>query len=397
TSSGFTQTMMAVGYGGGQFVTTGSNSSSDTGHVWTSPDGDAWTDHDSGFHEFMYDVEAVGSRYFITGGKIIVSDNGVDWNVAHDATGWSIQSLAYGDGVYVAGYQFGTSIKSADGGLTWSGMTSAHDSDITGIDYDADLESFIGVCSSGQVLSASPMDDSWTSTVHSVGFGLNDVTWDPATGDHIMVGYSGTIATLSSSDVLSTVPPLTLYTLRGVAVAGSTYVAVGDNGTIITSLDAGASWQTTTPATAETLLDVAHGNGVWLAGGYFGTLLTSPDGINWTDISGSFGHLYGMTFGDGRFVAHGGSGTLMSSTNGTDWEEYHVSSSYLPAGVFADGRFTIAGGDGVILQSVPGGGGGGSGGCSTAAFPEDEPVWPEVFWILLLGAFIWRMRVRVRR
>ena len=396
TPSGFTQTMMAVGYGNGQFVGTGSNSSSDTGHVWTSPDGRVWTDHSSGYDEFMYDVEAIGSRYFITGGKIISSDNGTDWTAAYDATGWSIQSMAYGDGVYVAGFQFGASLRSLDGGTTWKAMTSPVDSDITGIAYDTALGLFIGVCSNGRVLSASPANDYWVSTIHSLSTGLKDVAYDPETGNHLMVGYSGTIATIDSAGVLSTVSPLTPYGLSGVAVAGSTYVAVGDNGTVITSLNSGATWQTVTAATGETLLDVEYGNGMWMAGGYFGALITSPDGVNWTDASGSFSHIYDITYGDGKFVAHGGSGTLMASTDGLTWKEFHVTDSYLPAGVYAEGRFTVAGGDGVILQSLSssGGGGGGGGGCSTAGPLTGLSLLVDLFWIVVMAGFfmVWRRK-----
>jgi len=396
TPSGFTQTMMAVGYGNGRFVSTGSNSSSDTGHVWTSPDGRVWTDHFSGYEEFMYDMEAIGSRYFITGGKIITSTNGTDWTAAHDATGWSIQSLAYGDDVYVAGFQFGTSLRSADGGTTWRAMTSPVDSDITGIAYNPALGLFTGVCSNGQVLSASPANDYWVTTSHALIAGLRDVTYDPGTGSQLLVGYSGTIATIDNAGVLSTVSPLTSSGLSGVAVAGSTYVAVGDNGTVITSLNSGATWQTVTSATGETLLDVEYGNGLWMAGGYFGALITSPDGVNWTDASGSFSHVYGITYGDGKFVAHGGSGTLMSSPDGLTWKEYYVTDSYLPAGVYAEGRFTIAGGDGVILQSLSGsgGGGGGGGGCSTAGALTGLPLLMDLFWIALLAGFlmVWRRK-----
>lgn len=368
TPSMISQTIMAVGHGEGQFVATGGNSSSDAGHVWTSPDGEVWTERVSGIFEWMYDVKSINDKYYITGGKIITSDDGINWTAVHDATGWDVWSVAYGDGIYAAGTMTGTSIRSTDGGKTWTAMTSPHDSTIGGIAYNADQGLFVGVCTDGQILSAGPANDYWVTTVYSISAGLQDVAYDPGTGNTVMVGNSGTIAMIDGYGVLSTVGLLTSQALSGVAVAGSTYVAVGWGGTVITSLDAGATWQTTTPATSEGLQDVVYGNGLWVSVGYSGAIVTSPDGINWMDVSGPYGILYGISFGDGYFVAHGGNGTIIASTNGENWDEFYVTDSWLPASTYAEGRFTIAGGDGVILQSTKTGGGKG-GGCSTITGP----------------------------
>ena len=63
--------------------------------------------------------------------------------------------------------------------------------------------------------------------------------------------------------------------LNGVAYGNGTFVAVGSNGTILTSRD-GVSWTVRTSGTANTLYDVTYGNGLFVAVGVYGTILTSP-------------------------------------------------------------------------------------------------------------------------
>jgi hypothetical protein len=55
------------------------------------------------------------------------------------------------------------------------------------------------------------------------------------------------------------------------------------------------------------LYGVTYGNELFVAVGKDGTILTSPDGVNWTvQTSPTSNTLYGVTYGDGLFVAVGG-------------------------------------------------------------------------------------------
>ncbi len=67
--------------------------------------------------------------------------------------------------------------------------------------------------------------------------------------------------------------------LYGVTYGNSTFVAVGDHGTILISPD-GGTWTPRTPysGTTENLSGIAYGNGIFVAVGFYGTVLTSPDG-----------------------------------------------------------------------------------------------------------------------
>ena len=70
----------------------------------------------------------------------------------------------------------------------------------------------------------------------------------------------------------------------------------------------------------EHLNAVAAGNGMFVAVGYNGTILSSPDGIEWTRRnSGTLHGLYSVIWGDGMFVAGGDSGTIITSGDGVEW------------------------------------------------------------------------------
>ena len=56
--------------------------------------------------------------------------------------------------------------------------------------------------------------------------------------------------------------------------------------------------------TSEHLRDVAYGNSLWVAVGANGTILTSPNGTSWTSrTSGTSEHLWGVAYADGIWVA----------------------------------------------------------------------------------------------
>ena len=86
--------------------------------------------------------------------------------------------------------------------------------------------------------------------------------------------------------------------LYGVAYGNSTFVAVGQSGTILTSTD-GETWESQTSGTSNYLYGVAYGNSTFVAVGLSGTILTSTNGTSWTTrTSGTTNALYGVTFGE---------------------------------------------------------------------------------------------------
>jgi len=125
-------------------------------------------------------------------------------------------------------------------------------------------------------------------------------------------GEVGTTWTLRNSS--------TMKNLLGVTYGGGTFVAVGAEGTIVTSSD-GVNWTRRDSGTRKALLSVTYGNGLFVAVGENGTILTSPDGANWTQQnSGTIRNLYSVTYGNGLFVAVGGS-IVLTSPDGVNWTQ----------------------------------------------------------------------------
>jgi len=139
------------------------------------------------------------------------------------------------------------------------------------------------------------------------------------------------------------------------------FVAVGDNGTILTSPD-GTTWtqRTSTPGPFGARVhfyDVTYGNGLFVTvGGDNGTILTSPDGTTWAKRnSGTSNDLYGLTYGNGLFVAVGDNGTILTSPDGTTWAKRNSGTSEEFLGVtYGNGIFLTIGLDGNILISPDG-------------------------------------------
>jgi hypothetical protein len=143
----------------------------------------------------------------------------------------------------------------------------------------------------------------------------------------------------------------TMENLYNVAYANGLWVAVGANGTILTSTN-GTSWTSRTSGTTNGLWGVAYANGLWVAVGNSGTILTSPDGTSsWTSrSSGTSENLRGVAYADGLWVATGGSGTILTSPDGTSSWTPRTSGTtvFLYNVAYANGLWVAVGNSGTI-------------------------------------------------
>ena len=125
----------------------------------------------------------------------------------------------------------------------------------------------------------------------------------------------------------------TTSSLNGVTFGNGLFVAVGDNGVIVTSPN-GAVWTPRVSGTTDRLPAIAFGNGRFVATRANRDIpgLTSPDGINWTpvtitDSNGAptdTGAFEVIAFGGGRFMAAGSTNStateLMKSADGISFQ-----------------------------------------------------------------------------
>ncbi len=154
--------------------------------------------------------------------------------------------------------------------------------------------------------------------------------------------------------------PNTRNQLRSVTAdaAGTAAVAVGDGGTILTTADADA-WTSRTSPTTAMLSAVAHGGGAFVAVGAGGVIVSSENGgATWsTRTSNTVYDLLSVAYGSSRFVAVGYGGTVLTSSDGQSWTKLTpaLTTQYL-AGVAYDpsSGFVAVGNAGAVLTSSDG-------------------------------------------
>ena len=183
-------------------------------------------------------------------------------------------------------------------------------------------------------------------------------------GRLVAVGSDGLVATSSGGLRWHVHRTGVQHDLRGVAWAGSDWVAIGDGGTILRSLDRqGARWVQVPGIPSTSLRAIAAKPGLIAVGGSAGLVLTSSDGgRSWGSArSGTSATLWGGASGGGTLYLVGQNATVVASADGAHWRR--VPTAPRPTGKAAaprpflwqmaiSGRRRIAVGDfGAILES----------------------------------------------
>ena len=145
--------------------------------------------------------------------------------------------------------------------------------------------------------------------------------------------------------------------LHGIACGGGTCVAVGENGIIQYSTNAGFTWTVAVSGTTNRLASVAYGGGKFVAVGYASagsgtcTVLTSPDGIVWTNTSAGSGvaswqDLRSIIWTGDRFISCGWYSKLCYSADlGASFATTRTRIEDTPALAFGNGVWFAAGVD----------------------------------------------------
>jgi len=120
------------------------------------------------------------------------------------------------------------------------------------------------------------------------------------------------------------------HSLSGATIGNGVSVAVGEKGTVITSID-GVVWRTSHTGADYWLIDVVWANGLFVAVGgeqgfegwpEYGVVLTSEDGLNWVErvrISGLA--LVEVAWIGSRFVVVGVGDGVLLSPDGISWSK----------------------------------------------------------------------------
>ncbi|MEL7566705.1 MAG: immunoglobulin-like domain-containing protein, partial [Dehalobacterium sp.] len=177
-------------------------------------------------------------------------------------------------------------------------------------------------------------------------------------GQYMAVGYNGTLITSSNGEIWQKVNVGTdTDRLTGIAYGNRKYVIVGtacDYVARIYTSDDGQTWRETAAVPHHWLYDVVYGDGQFVAVGQSGKILLSADGENWVTktVSPMDYTLLSVTYANGKYVAAGmgtttakPKGGIMTSDDGENWTVRHSHTTYTLWDVtYGGGVFAAVGG-----------------------------------------------------
>lgn len=343
-----------------------------------------------------------------------------NWHLREATTDSSLNSIVYGNGMFVAVGQHGTIISSPDG-VNWTARSSGTTSNLRSIAHgngmfvavgDYSVDSSNGTRYFGVVLTSV---DGIKWEIQSLG--LHNVPYSVAYGNGSFVavgtgispvsGYGYDISLVSTDGIHWTVNSLPDGLFAVNFLNGEFYAIAWEYTKVYTSLD-GVTWGHSTVVSfpngsCNRLSDIACGNSRFVAvGGACGGCWTgylcrltasSSDFVNWNTTQGGLGgSLHSVTYGMGNFVAVG-LNVIESSHDGISWRRNLSNSNYSLNAVAHNGSTFIAVGDnGVILQSDQG---------TQESFPIGVPTinqWGMLLFLIIAGlgaVFILRKQRRI--
>jgi len=327
-----------VAFGNGRFVAVGSSIV-----VW-SEDGVHWQESDSGRLMYFTSV-GYGNGTFLAYASYpyigLASADGATWTTnTVEPSGLFIQSVAFGNGLFVAEANGNGIYISADG-FSWTNRAGGYFQEVA-FANDAFLAVGDGIARSTDGLHWNLVLPAQTNVLRGVAYG---------DGKFVTVGNNGMI--LASPDGISWTERGggTPNNLRGIARAPSGFAAIGNQGAIWTSAD-GFAWTNRGSITTNNLRAIAFGADKLVSVSDEGAIFTSSNGAVWTTQSAPTNGLYGLHYGGGRFVAVGDDGTILVSSNGANWIETTAPTTARLQGItFGKGLYVATGRGGAILTS----------------------------------------------
>lgn len=176
----------------------------------------------------------------------------------------------------------------------------------------------------------------------------------------ILIAVSLTVNANSTGWQIQNSP--TTQNLHGVSFIDlNTWVAVGDAGTILRSIDGGANWSIISSTIVDGLYAVAMRGNYGMAVGISGRMARTTDGgLSWIEQTRqTTRNLYSVSIGDFSTVITGHEGTILVSTNsGVNWTAHTAGTASILFGVSVNGNTAVGvGGQGAVVMSVNGGNG----------------------------------------
>lgn len=366
-SLGTTDWLESIAVGNGVAVAVGDN-----GAIYTSADGLSWVRRPQAFTTWLRSV-AFGNGTFVTVGEngfAATSANGISWTRRSTGTTADLNKVAWLTNRFIAVGSGGVILGSATG-ASWSVITGAgitNDLYFVAGYYPATSGSSPIILVGGNDELRLFADGSWWDQTSSAKV-FPAPKWDYYTafwdGAAFLVGGSagllieGFKPTTDSDYVWVERSESLRPWLWDVSRIGSTFVAVGNYGSIMTSTD-GIQWTVeVVPDEAKdtVLLGVGGRENAFIAAGSAGTLLMSTNAVVWATASvpAVTNDLQGVTFWNGQFFVTGGGGKVISSPDGLSWTvRAELGSMFLSGIAGSSDRLVVCGQQGAIFTSVDG-------------------------------------------
>jgi hypothetical protein len=331
--------------------------------------------------------------------RFLTSPDGTNWSTQAygNTSGRSAKTIAYGNGLFVAGFERAV-LWTSPNGTNWTQQYSSGNTkhNLNAITYRPDI-GFVAVgdsiADSGNIPEVRTSPDGTNWYLQTSGFvnptpTLAAITWGWYTNEDLSVttnfvatGSTGTIATSPDGTNWTTHPSYTTAKLYGTAFnPGVGYIAVGVGGVIQTSPD-GTNWFTSysditnplnVPGNDFAAATCATDLGYFVAVGSSGMVETSPTGAGgtWTaEFLGRGENLTGIARGKDNFVAVGNIvpfspyyGLALTSSDGSSWtvrnSKSYTGTSPNFTGVklnnvaYGAGTFVAVGNSGMIVSSA---------------------------------------------
>jgi Pectate lyase superfamily protein/Major tropism determinant N-terminal domain len=346
-TGGISSKYNSIAYGNNTFVAVGSN-----GAILVSPDAVTWTPVytpiNASFNHICYGnglFVAVGST-----GNIAYSPDGFVWTNATTNTLLTLTSVVYAGGSiqnYVAVSNTGSIAYSSDGNV-WHVVPSVSSYALLSIDFNGSR--LVAVGNNGTIVTSTNAT-TWTTETSPTAYNLRTVRYNNdqwiAAGDNsiVIISLDGQAWTFGYTD-----------TFRAAANDGTQWVFVGDGGTIFTTNN--TTLQQQTSPTTNNLYDITYSStlNLFVAVGANGTIISSLDGITWnTQVSLTTNDLNKVIFdtNTNKFITVGGQGTILVSSNANTWtsENSGVSVHLYSISVWSNTTYIAVGASGTVITS----------------------------------------------
>ncbi len=301
-----------------------------------------------------------GSRFMIVG------NNGVSYRSnGSSATGWGQVTTGTPKHLYCVGWtgsywvavgQDGTILRASSTG-SWTAMTSPTMDDLRQLATGGGVVTAVG--ERGVVVTSSSTASTWTRRQYSTIYNWWDIVWDGgkflATADfgHVYASMDGVSWTGEPRGVGAN--------LLGIAMAGGTAVAVGDD----TVVERNETFWKRVAGNPAAVGPIQRMNGQFVMPVVGGTIAFSDDGHTWEEVavqdqpsvlvSSSSPHWKGIVWTGTRYVG-AGPNYIYASTDGRTWSKttpYAVIGQY--RALAWNGELLVAvGGNGLLQTSIDG-------------------------------------------